>query len=353
MIRTHHGALQRRERGRWPTHRRGGAVLPVWIALLALLTVVGAPASARAQETGEPDGGHADCCPLLLLPVGARATSMGGATVALAGVDAVFANPAGLAPTSRTTFVVHHWDQSVGPQINAFSLLVPAFSSVFGLSYELFDNGSIVTTDINRQPTGELTLRDHLLVASFGTDLGAGLSAGVNYRLFQQRIDCQGACGSEENVATTHGADFGVLYRPPWSSALSLGVSVMDVGFGLQVENAAQADPLPTRLHIGAAYNLLAGVPTDSLLALRVSGEITGGLRAGAEYTPSVGLELDMQDLIFLRAGYTPGEGLATGAAVGVELHYDRFDIAVSRSFVNSSLAADTEPYQISFAVAF
>ncbi len=345
-------ALRRaRPQGRGAARCRAGGALVA--ALVALQLVVLAAAPVLAQETGEPEA-TTDCCPLLLLPVGARATSMGGATVALVGVDAVFANPAGLAPTQRTTFVIHHWDdQSVGPQMDAFSLLVPALSSVFGLSYELFDNGSIVTTDATGQPTGELTLRDHLLLASFGTSLGGGLSAGVSYRLFQQRIDCRGACGSEENVATTHGADFGVLYAPAWNPALTLGVSLLNVGFGLQVENAAQADPLPTRLHVGVAYDLLANTPTDSVVALRVSGAITDEPRRPGHYTPSVGLELGMQGLIFLRAGYTPGEGLATGAAVGIELHYDRFDIAVSRSFVNSGLAADTEPFQVSFAIAF
>ncbi len=328
--------------------------MAVRIALVCLGALAAYPGAVRAQESGEPEGSTNDCCPLLLLPVGARATSMGGATVALVGADAVFANPAGLAPIERTTFVVHHWDdQSVGPQIDAFSLLVPALSSVFALSYELFDNGSIVTTDPTGQPTGELTFRDHLLVASFGTTITGGISAGVNYRMFQQRIDCRGACGSEENVATTHGADFGILYQPSWNPALTLGISASNVGFGLQVENAAQADPLPTRVHVGASYDLLANTPTDSLLALRVSGEITDEPRRSGHYTPSVGLELAMQDLIFLRAGYTPGEGLATGAAVGIELHYNRFDIAVSRSFVNSSLAADTEPYQVSFSIAF
>jgi hypothetical protein len=67
---------------------------------------------------------------------------------------------------------------------------------------------------------------------------------------------------------------------------------------------------------------------------------------------PSAGLELDVQQLIFLRAGYTLGDGLASGAAIGVALRYDRFDIGVSRSFVNTGFE-EGEPFQITFGVHF
>jgi hypothetical protein len=50
-----------------------------------------------------------------------------------------------------------------------------------------------------------------------------GLSAGVNYRLFQQRIDCNGQCGGEESVAFTNAVDAGLRYSPRWHRALELG----------------------------------------------------------------------------------------------------------------------------------
>jgi hypothetical protein len=119
------------------------------------------------------------------------------------------------------------------------------------------------------------------------------------------------------------------------------------------VVNAEQADPLPGRIHVGAAYDVLGAVAADERVALRLTTDVQDVLREPGDPTVAVGLELDVQRSVFLRAGYAPGEGLGTGAAVGVELRYDRFDIAVARSFVNSQLAADTEPFQVSFGLNF
>lgn len=327
-------------------------LLAAALIVLAPLGPGTAPAAAQEGGTLQPEDGP-ECCLLLLVPVGARSSSMGGSITARTGVEAVFRNPAGLAGLEGSMFVVHHSDVSVNSQVDAFSLVVTPLGFSLGLSYQLFDNGDIPTTDPFGQPTGELVLRDHLLIGSFATPLAQGLSAGINYRLFQQRIDCNGQCGGEESVATTNAVDVGLRYRPPWHPALEMGAAVVNAGPGLQVVNAEQADPLPGRLHLGAAYNVLAGTGAGEQVALRLTTDLQDALRDPGAPTIAVGVELDVQEAVFLRAGYAPGEGLGTGAAVGVELRYDRFDVAVARSFVNSQLGAGTEPFQISFGLNF
>lgn len=333
----------------------GGRTLtaPLVAIILGAALVWGSPGTVAAQAGGEeePEGG--ECCALLLLPVGARATALGGASTARSGPDAVFRNPAGLAGLSGSSFLVHHSDMSLGVQVEAFSLILTPLSSTFGLSYQLFDKGEIATTDPGNQPTGELSVRDHLLVGSFATSLAHGLSAGVNYKLFQQRVDCTGSCGGEQHVATTHAFDVGMRFRGGPRGSLELGAALVNVGSRLQVENAGQADRLPARIQVGAAYNALSTLQPDSALALRVSVDLRDELHEPGGPRPSLGMELDVQQVVFLRAGYTPGEGLGTGAAVGVELRYERLDVAVARSFVNSSLEADTEPFQVSLGFNF
>ena len=143
-------------------------------------------------------------------------------------------------------------------------------------------------------------------------------------------------------------------YSPTWARSLELGLAVLNLGSKLQVENKDQSDHLPARLHVGAAYDVLGLVQGDSTIALRVLLDVHDDIRdPGSSLTPSFGMELDMQRLIFLRAGYTPGEGTGTGAAVGVGIRYERIDIAVARSFVNSILEADSEPFQVSFGLYF
>lgn len=331
----------------------GGVRVVAGVCALAL-ALAGAPRGAAAQEAGGEEPPTGECCALLLVPVGARATGMAGAYTAATGPDAVFRNPAGLAGLSGSTFLVHHSDMSLGVQVDAFSLVLTPFSSALGLSYQLFDKGEIPTTDVSGQVTGEQSFRDHLLVASFGTGLGAGAAAGINFKLFQQRVDCSGtSCGGVTNVASTHAVDVGVRYSPVWAPGLALGLTAVNLGSRLQVVNAEQSDRLPARLHVGAAYDVLGLVRADSTVAVRLSVDVRDEIHDPGTLTPSVGLEVDMQRVVFLRAGYTPGEGLGTGAAVGVGLRYDRIDIAVARSFVNSSLEADTEPFQVSFGLNF
>jgi hypothetical protein len=325
-------------------------------ALLLSSAIVAAPTLLAAQEGGElePTEGT-ECCLYLLLPVGARATSMAGTITALQGVDGAYMNPAGLAGMDGNTFVVHHSDvgTSVPEQVDAFSLLITPWSIALAVSYQLIDNGESVVTDPFQQPTGELALRDHLVTASVGTELFAGLSAGANYKLYQQRIDCTGQCGSAESVATATAVDVGFRYQPLWHPPLALGLVFQNMSPGLQVENAEQTDPFPARVHLGAAYDVLAASSVEQELALRLTAGVQDRLREPGSPTVSVGMELDVQDAIFLRAGYAPGEGLGTGAAVGLELRYDRFDIAVARSFVTSLLETDSEPFQISFGLNF
>jgi hypothetical protein len=268
---------------------------------------------------------------------------------ASAGPDAVFHNPAGLAGLGGGAFVVHHADRKE-VDVDAFSVLVAPRLGTLGVSYQLFDWGTILTTDETGQTTGELSIRDHLLVGSVGVALGRTMGVGASYKVFQERIDCRGACGGAERVTTTHAVDVGYRYTPGWQRGLELGVALVNLPLGVQEDGRSEA--FPARVHVGAAYDVLRAFRADDALALRLALDLEDQVWRPGNVVPSVGLELDAYQAVFLRAGYTPGEGHASGAAVGVALRYDRFDIGVSRSFVNSSFE-DDEPFQITFGINF
>jgi hypothetical protein len=290
-----------------------------------------------------------DCCLLLLVPVGARSSAMGGAITAVSGSEAVFRNPAGLVGLTGSSFVLHHSDRSL-VDINAFSLLfTPSFGAA-AMSYQLFDKGTLTTTDPTGQPTGELSFRDHLVVASLGAGIGGSMAAGLSYKLFQERIDCRGACGGVARVTTFHAVDLGYRFAPRWHPALQLGVVAANVPVGGSPEDGPGT--FPARLHVGIMYEVLQLFWSDEVVALRLGVDFQDELQNLGSVVPSAGLELDMQQVMFLRAGYTLGEGLASGAAIGVGLRYDRFDVGVSRSFVNTQLE-EGEPFQITFGIHF
>jgi hypothetical protein len=310
------------------------------------------PTLAQSASAANARVGAVECCLPLLFPVGARAVGVGGSLTARPGPDGVFVNPASLAQLGRDEFRIHNAETEIETS-NTFALAfgVRAVGS-FGLSYRLVDYGEIEATDDFGTPTGRMRLLAHALMASFATTMAPGLYAGVSYKLYQFRQDCSGFCGVPGFAATTHALDLGVQYHPRLWPALQLGAAVTHFGLPLQVINAEQADPMPTRIRAGAAYELLHHVSADSTTFLWASADVSGSWRDGVGTTGGVGLELVLDRTIFVRAGYRTGSGRDAGAAVGVGLSYDRFDVGVARSFISSGIGGP-DPFQITFAVGF
>lgn len=308
---------------------------------------LGMPGHAEAQTELSDE-----CCVTLLRATGARALSLGDAIAARPSPDGLFVNPALLGPLTHDQLLVHSANTSL-EQSNTFTLILATGVGVFALSYRLNDFGETETTgEVPGSPTGSIALFEHTLVATYGTTIAAGLSAGVSYKLFQFRLDCRGFCGTEGFAATTHMLDLGAHFRPAALPSLQLGASLLHVGFPLQVVNEAQASPPPSRLRIGAAYEVLRHTHLDSIADLHVSLDVVERPTNPGSPDVNVGAELSLEETLFVRIGYGGGAGAAGGAGVGVGLRYDRFDLAVAKSFVSSALD-DSDPFQVSFAIRF
>src|SRR5690606_15901503 len=148
-------------------------------------------------------------------------------------------------------------------------------------------------------------------------------------------------------------ADFGVRFHPARIPTLKLGAAVTNVGFPLQVINAQQADPLPVRARIGAAYEVLHHIRSVEGIELWWAVDLVDEWHQPGSVKASTGLELAIGQSIFLRSGYVPGEGIGTGAAIGLGIDYDRFTVSIARSFASSPLEAVEEPMQFSFGLKF
>lgn len=340
---------------RQPIHRRGERLSRKrgFVALVLALAAATQAAPGHAQILGIDDRSPAEeCCLVLVLPVGARSVALGRALTAATSPDAVFTNPAGLAGVEGGHLLIHNTE--VAAQGNAFSLLLtPAGLGTIGLSYELVAFDEIEYTDERGQTIGVGTLRHHILVASYAANLGRGVGAGLNYKLYHFRIGCRGMCDGEKVTATTHAVDLGVQFQPPGMPSLRLGAAVSNVGFPLQVINAEQADPLPVRARVGVAYEVLHHLSPLEGVELWWAIDLMDEWRYPGAPTVSTGIELAVGRTIFLRSGYVPGEGIGTGAAIGVGIEHDRFTMSIARSFASSPLEAAEEPMQFSFGLRF
>lgn len=331
-------------------------------SIAALMGLSSFPAGAVAQQ-GLPShdfpiegsvapSGVAECCGTLLIPVGARAVGAGRTLGSQISPDAVFSNPAGLAGLDGRHFIVHHAD--IGAPLLAFTLLfTPEAVGTLGISYRLIDFGDDLATDEEGNVLGRLTTRDHLLAASFATPVVWGLSAGVNYKLVRFRIGCSGFCHGFDLKATTQAVDVGIQLRDRFVEDLALGLAITDLGLPLQVINAEQADPPPTRVRLGGSYEVLRHFAADTAFDLRLSAEMAWSPRGSVPATPSFGAELALEEFVTLRAGYVFGEGIGTGPAVGVSLTFGSFTLGVARAFRQALAGSDAEPLDVTFGTLF
>ena len=104
-----------------------------------------------------------------------------------------------------------------------------------------------------------------------------------------------------------------------------------------QVVNAAQADPLPTRIRLSAAYEVLQYFSTPADLSLWIRVEVEDRWKRPGE-SPSfyVGTELvaGSTDVIFVRASRASGEiNQAAEIAFGLGLRYESFRTRSGKEF--------------------
>jgi hypothetical protein len=322
-------------------------------SLLALLLglALGGDAAAQGRDPSSTEGAL-----FLLLPVGAQAVSMGRAMTALRSPEAAFWNPAGLAGLQDSRAVLFRGDHAVGTA-TALSLLAarPGVGTL-GASYLLLDIGDQDLTDADSNVLGTISVRNHLGVVSAATRLLGRLDGGVNFKVVQFRQSCRGICPDAGTTATTWAVDAGLQLEPTADLPVRFGAMVAHLGPRLQVLNAEQADPLPARVRVGAAYDVLARVVSRDDVKGWLSVEVQDRLRDPGAVSVYLGSELaaGSLDALYLRTGYVIGDAdQQDGARVGLGLRHERFDLAIAKSLAVSTLTGETEPVHVSFSIVF
>ena len=325
---------------------------------------------AQASGTGVPPGGlgaHADGifsaepsstegALTLLLPMGARAVAMGRAVTASQGNESAFWNPAGLARIEEGRFVVLRGNHLAG-EATAFSLILarqPLGTLTF--SYQLLDLGDQDYRDKDGNVLGTVSFRDHLGIVSFASQVLSWLDTGLNFKVFQTRATCRGQCTDSGVTGTTYFMDAGLLAFPIQGLPLRLGLMVAHAGPDLQLINVEQADPLPTRLRVAAAYELLNHFLEREDMELWASAELEDRVRELGSPVLYLGAEFaaGQEDQIFVRAGYGQGQtGQPAGMAVGLGIKYQQFEIGIGKALSATSLVDESEPVHVTFGVIF
>jgi hypothetical protein len=319
------------------------------LAVLSLALAALVPPGAHAQSGLVTEG-----APFLLIPVGARALGMGQAVVAsLSGTEAVWWNPAALARAEKREVAVHHYESFVGTG-DVVSLLFP--SSRLGVltgSVYILNYGETPNTDPSGFPIGSTLARNLVYAATYSAPIGSRLNAGITFKVVQFRLDCSGSCeGFPEISVATSALDFGTQYTVSRRIPLSVGVAVRHFGTRLQVNDREHADPLPTRIQIGAASRVdgIARYVKDTELHL------TADMIDEVDFpSPAarVGANLTWRERVHLRGGYVFEDSEASGPSIGFGLSVGGLSVDLARLFESFSAAAGEAPVYVSLRYLF
>ena len=336
------GKLERRKVGTWRT-----ATLLAVGALSNLPTV---PLSAQASTNA--------AALFLVFPVGAQSVGMGQTGTAVDGRgEAAFWNPAGLATLTESEFALHTATLAAGRTHVASAYFPSARIGVVGGAVYLVDYGDLESTDSSGSTVARVSPRNIEFMASYATSVGGALALGINYKLVEFRVDCSGDCRDfPTGYGITHGLDVGGQFTVGEAQTLRIGIAVRNVGFRLQVENQAQADPLPARVVVGAVYRVPFRAWQGSNghgIDLQLAADVHSPWDGLGQSEMRIGLDVGYERLLRLRGGYAfVPEGLS-GPSVGMGLTSGSIGVDLARMFVTGSDLILPNPTFFSFRIVF
>lgn len=300
-----------------------------------LIALVVLPASVFAQGVSGVSKRGTTAAPFLSVPMGARATGMGGAFVAVADdPTAMYWNPAGVAELQGFHFLFDHtsWIADLGYEYFGATIGIGSLGTL-GLNATASNYGEMKVTTVDYQDgTGEVfNVTDLAVGVSYGMKLTEDFAIGFNPKMIYQKIWRMSATG--------FAIDIGMLYRTPFKG-FTLGMSVSNFGTKMQMqgENALvlyDPDPyttgtngkvpaylstdqwdLPLTFRVGLAYDL----PLENFGRMKFAVD---ALHPSDNFEClNVGTEYAFDEVIFIRGGWKSlfqkesEEGLTLGVGV-------------------------------------
>lgn len=214
--------------------------------LATLAARLAAPAAAIAlalAPTARAQPGTA-AAEFLSVPIGARATAMGGAFGATASDGtALYWNVAGLAGLDGPTATFEYAQWYVGSSVNFASVAAPTpFGTVaVGISALTYDDMDLITeVGNNQEPTGEtFSAGSYAVSLGYARTLTDRFAIGGTVKVVREQI--------ASSAATGIAFDVGTLFETPFQG-VRLGASIANFGSRMQIEGDdlnIPFDPLP------------------------------------------------------------------------------------------------------------
>lgn len=334
------------------------------IAFLAVgLALLGFGQGVRAQEDIGGGGGSlgesgsragSAGAVELLVPLTARYTALGSSATSgmanMSGLEALYANPAGLALANGTGVIFSRMDYVADIGVNFFGISQSFGNNNLAFTVSTWDFGDIPRQTEIAPEVSSVTFNVSYITAgfSYARVLTDRISVGATVKMVSESID--------DMSASATAFDAGMNYVVG-ESGLRIGVALKNIGSELQfsgvgltrqvqlpgqdpssnsngVQIESEGMQLPTLLNFGAAYTRPVGAGS--------SVTVLGNFRSNS-FDPdqySGGLEFNFRDLFFLRGGYQAvqdqDDTFYTGASLGagINLSLGGSNLAIDYAYV-------------------
>lgn len=241
------------------------AVLIIFSSLIILNTDSFAQ-NSNAVSTGVP---------FLLIGPNSRFAAMGETGTAIADdASAMHWNPSGLAfQTVGTEVNFTHSPWLAGLNIGdlfydyvAGRKYIKSINGTVGASLTYLNIGEIIVTDETGRETGNnYKAYEMAFDVAYATKLSPNWGVGIATRFIYSRLSPNDlTVGNEKGTGTafTTAFDLSAMWRPQtganWlKNKFSFGVNLSNLGPKISYVDAAQADPIPTQLRFGFAYDVV------------------------------------------------------------------------------------------------
>lgn len=294
-------------------------------------TAIGLVLATLAGPGALPAQGFEDEVAFLTAPMGARIVGIGRAATSIRGeFQSVRWNPGVLASVKGVAPLASHYDGPLDFKFNLLAVAIPAGGlGMFAVAADVQSFGDIVLSDGSASggALGTVTPNNLVVSLAFARGLAAGIAMGVTAKWIRSEL-------SGDLNGDTFAFDAGLLWRPAQSVPLDLGLAVLNVGPGLSLGEApaSEASPLPSRLRVGASYDVLGHVGLGNRFSLLLAFDLEQALRDLRTGSQFAGAELGVAGILFLRGGYIAETLIETNTGatfgVGFALGWLRFDVA-------------------------
>lgn len=184
--------------------------------------------------------------------------------------SAMFWNPAGLGFQKGTQVSITHspWLPGLGLSDLFYDFLAGKYymkklKGTLGVSITYLNIGKIIQTDEFGNEIGNYQAFDGALAVGYGTKVSKDVGVGVVTRFIYSKLAVDPVAG-EQGTGTAYDLSFdlSMLWRPSktkmkfLNNKFGLGINLSNIGPKVTYVDNDQADPLPTNLRLGFAYDI-------------------------------------------------------------------------------------------------